>query len=316
MPWTHFKITELGSKTDTFVDGNPASINTWYPSTAVLTTKKKIGDELIFGEPYDRIKTIITDGAVDSNENNVIINFPPNKTIAPESSNTSSFIANNTVYNLIDYIGYNSAVDRIKIISFLSPGEITLYGNLIYPNIEISLYDLRNLIFTSGFGIGTPYNEIKYQVGNADGYNPTEYEINFNISGVSNVEFVDEDQVLESGIYSYDSDFKIVKGVPFGRAQIELTVDLSPSAWPALTDNEFSISSNNLSYENNINVIDLPLEIDLDFKGNADVNFSLLIDELDAPVTGTVKIVLKSINNDPSLVSLTNYEINLNINIP
>ena len=315
MSWTHFKIVEFGERTIAKVNDVVALIETWYPKAELLTFEKI--NNSFYGEPFDRAKLCVTDGTTESNINNVLINFPPDKQVSLLSSNFTVAALNNLIYNLANIITYSASVDRIKIIDFQDIGILLFEGTHIFNNFEIMAYDLNLLTYMTGSGIGQPYQKIRFQVGNADEYLATIYEVDFNIAGESSIlNIVASEQVLQNGIYNYSKTFAVINGTPNGNAQLELTVNLSASAWPAFTENTLNIDSLNLNYEENVNVTSQPITITLDEFGNGNINVDLSISQIDVPVTGTIEFVLISINGNTSLVSLSSNNIELIINIP
>ena len=252
MNYTKFKIVAFGDRTNAKVNGFNALINTWYNASDVLTVHKN--NPSLFGEPFDVIKFKVTDDVIESNVGNITINVPPNKVNSPLSSNFTGTIANNTEYTVINNIPFNDAVDRIKILSFTNEvGQLIFDTNNIYPGFEILHYDFNLLKFKSKNGFGSPYFNMTYQVGNADGYNNTIYSLNYNIFGQASLTQDSEETLTDEFTKSLSFDVKINNGWVNKTAKINVAVNLSASAWPTNTQNFFNFNYNLHEIKNNSN---------------------------------------------------------------
>lgn len=313
MPWTHFKIVELGVRTNVLIDDVPVVINTLYPNTAVIKIEKQNDNHL--GVPFDTVKYAVTNGTENSNTASIIVNFPPDLEISPASSNEIETILNNTIYNIIDFISFNTGVDRIKITGFNNVGNLNLDGFPIFTNLQILHYDFEKIKFESFTGIGVGYQTIYFQVGNQNGYNPTIYSLRLDIDGQANLilDNDDEDSETEEGVTINYKEGKIFveNGIPFGVAKVNLDLDLSASAWPVDTENEFSVVYNGGEDVYQANIV-TDLLVTLDEFGKGEINYVLSINQDDSPVTGTIDFELIDINGNTGIISGTN-EVNLTI---
>ena len=104
----------------------------------------------------------------------------------------------------------------------------------------------------------------------------------------------------------------MTNGIPFGIAKVNFDLNLSASAWPVSTDNEFIIDYNGLglNLSNNINT---DLFVTLNEFGKGEIDYNLRIDNNDTPVTGTATFELLDIDGNTGIISGTNT-VNLTIN--
>ena len=315
--YSHFRFTDLGQRAITKVNGVIAQIGVWYNQGSSVTSQK--ANNLHLGEPYDQIKYEATNGTLNSNVGVIDINFPPNKTILPTSSDVVVTMNNNQVLDLINHITYNNAVDRIKIISYTNNvGELEFYGATVYNNKVIMQYDFSELKFTSTTGVGSPYQKIYFKVGNKDGYSATTYSITINIVGTAELINLIQSPVEDvdlgngTGYRGIEVTLRIKKGYINGTAKFKMNVNLSANAWPVNTQNQAMITYNGGNEEVNSNG-DTIVNIPIGNTGETDIIFGLGISLADLPVTGTITFTLIEINNDPLLVSSNNVQT-LNIN--
>lgn len=309
--YTKFKIVEFGERTTVKVNGFDAVLDTWYDAADALTFHKTNPD--LYGEPFDFVKYQTTDDTLTSNVSVITVNVPPDKTIDPASADNELPIANDTEYGIMAMIPFNAAVDRVKILDFdNSVGQLVFEGNNVFPGFEILHYDFESLLFKSKKGTGDPYQEIIYQVGNADGYDATEYSLKLDISGLAVLESISEDTVDEDGITTITSGIKITNGRVNGTAKINVEVNLSPSAWPVDTENFFNLSYNGDDIENNVNFTQ-DIDVDLNNEGFENLFAQLNINDADLPVTGTITFTLIDINGDTGLVDPMNATIIITI---
>ena len=305
MAWTHFKLTELGERTVAKVNGILATLGVWYASTDVLTIEKNNPAHL--GEPFDFYKYQTTDGDINSNQANIIVNCPPDLLIPPTSSNEVVVAAVETDYDLIDYIPYSNGVDRIRIVDFENIGNLLLGVSPIFPNYVIMHYDFENIIFRTGLGTGEPYQKIQYQVGNSAGYNPTIYEVDFNIVGTASLFEITESDGTEINmpdspdIRYFEATFKITNGRANGTALLEMNINLDAAAWPPSTDNSLILSYNSDSIDRQANGIE-NLTIQLDENGEMNFDLQMGFNTTDLPITGDIIFTLLEINGDALLV--------------
>ena len=315
MSWTHFKITEFGIRTTPKVNGVVAVIGTWYPKANILTIEKNNPAHL--GEPFDVLKYQVTDGQLTSNTANIIVDCPPNILVEPTSSNDVVTAAVSTTYDVIDNIPYSSGVDRIRIVDFENIGSLELNGIGIFPGVTIFHYDFENLKYTTNLGIGVPYQKIQYQVGNSAGFNPTIYELEYNIAGLSSLMELTED----TGQVDFDVDnppnpdtnykeatFKITNGVPFAEAEIEIIINLAATAFPGGgSPNSVIVTANGVSFDYQANVTETKtVTLDADGECLFELQSGFLIGDV---VTGDITFNLLSINSDPLLVDSGNDSV-------
>ena len=316
MAWTHFKLTEFGERTVAKVNGILATLGVWYASTDVLTIEKNNPAHL--GEPFDYYRYQVTDGDLVSNQSNIVVSCPPDLLVSPTSLNQTVAAAVETDYDVIDYIPYSNGVDRIKIVEFDNIGDLELLSVPIYPNYVIMHYDFENIIFRTGLGTGEPYQTIKYQVGNSAGFNPTIYELTFDISGTASLLEITESDGTEINmpdspdVRYLEATFEIENGRANGTALLEMNINLSASAWPVGTDNSLILSFNSNSIDRQANGIE-NIPITLDENGAMNFNLEVGFDTTDLPITGTITFTLLDINGDPLLVNGAADTITYNI---
>ena len=313
MDYTKFKIVEFGERTIAKVNGFIAVLDTWYDAADTLTFHKNNIQQ--FAEPFDFVKYQVTDDVLVSNVAVITINFPPNKITDPQSEDVNTEILNDTQYVVSENIPYNNAVDRIKILSFDNAvGSLTFNGSNIYPGFEILQYDFSLLKFNSKKGTGIPYQQITYQVGNAGGYNPTIYTLQYNIGGLATIDLISQETLNEDGITTMSFDVKINNGRVNGIAKVNVAVNLSSSAWPVDTENFFNLSYNDDDIENNVNFNE---DFDVDLNGEGFENlFSLLnVNNADFPITGTITLTLLEVNGNSGLVNIGAAQIIINVSL-
>jgi hypothetical protein len=315
--FSHFRFTDLGQRAITKVNGVVAQIGVWYNQGSSVTSQKANNAHL--GELYDQIKYEATNGTLTSNVGVIDINFPPNKTIPPTSSDAIVTMNNNQVLDLINHIAYNSAVDRIKIISYTNNvGELEFYGATVYNNKVIMQYDFTELKFTSTTGVGSPYQKIYFKVGNKDGFSATTYSVTINIIGTAElINLIQSaDEVVDlgdgNGYKGTEMTLRIKKGYINGIAKFKMNVNLSANAWPVNTQNTAMITYNGGNEEVNANG-DTIVNIPIGSTGETDIIFGIGINLVDLPVTGTITFTLIDINGNTALVSSNNVQV-LNIN--
>ena len=179
------------------------------------------------------------------------------------------------------------------------------------------VFELNELKFNSLNGIGNPYQQVFFKVGNANGFSTTTYVATINILGqasllnliVSNTDPLDEPTL---GYKGTEATLLISNGVVNGTAKIKMNINLSANAWPPSTANQAFLSYNGGSVDVNSNG-DTFVDVNLDSNGECLLNFSIGISLLDLPVTGDITFDLLEINGDSGLVSATNQQI-ININ--
>lgn len=311
-PHTHFRFTDLGERAITKVNGVVASIGIWYNQGLPITSHK--ANNAHFGEPYDKIKYQVTDGTLTSNEATVNVNFPPNKLLAPTSSDVIVSMLNSATLNVGALITYNAAVDRIKIISFDNAvGELEFFGSATYNNKVIMQYELDELKFNSLTGFGSPYQKIYFKVGNADGFSATTYSVTINIIGEASLLnlFRNDSTPAEDLVNGYkgtEVTLRVSNGYVNGTAKVRMDINLDAAAWPPLTSNQAFLSYNGGNFDTNENGIN-EFDIALNAIGETDLIFTIGISLDDIPVTGTITFTLLEINGDAGLVSATDEQI-------
>lgn len=317
MSWTQFKLIEFGQRTTPKVNGIPAALGVWYLNTDVLSIEKN--DPTHYGEPFDYLKYKVTDGTIESNNANLVINCPPDLLVSATSSNQSITALENTLYNVVDYIPFSAGVDRIKIISFDNIGQLKISNFSIYPNYTVMHYDFANLNFKTEFGTGVPYQKIYYQVGNINGFNATVYELTFNINGLASLDPISESNGTEINmpdspdIRYFEAAFQINTARINGVANVEININLSASAWPVSTENTLILDYGSDNIERQANGIE-NISVNLDSNGSEDFLLQMGFDTADLPITGTVTFTLIDINGDTILVDAGNDTIIYNIN--
>lgn len=312
--YTQFRLPTLPTKAIAKVDGVAAVIGVWYNQGQALTFEKQ--DLSHFGEPYDQCEYQTTDGVNVSEVSTIIINALPDKNVALSASNDTEVVANDADSVIGDLLNLSNSVDRIKIVSYKNVGELKLNGGFIYPNIEIFRYDLENFVFSSGEeGKGDDYQEIVYQVGNADGYSATEYTLTFSIAGQSSLELVSEDDYQEGDFYYKSAILKIADG--FIGLLANLTMDVTISVgdiFPGGTENYIS-----LNYNSNEDVVQdtaqFPFSVTIDDSGSSNIYVLMKVHQDDLPITGSIDIELVDVDGDTGKVSVNN-SISLPILLP
>ena len=315
MAWTHFKITEFGIRTTPKVNGVVAVIGTWYPHVNILSIEKNNPTHL--GEPFDVLKYQVTDGTLVSNIANLVVDCPPDLLVSPTSSNDTVVAATEITYDVIDNIPYSNGVDRIRIVAFELAGSLQLNGINVFPGIVVFHYDFENLKYTTDLGIGVPYQKIQYQVGNSSGFNPTIYELDYNIVGLSSLMELTED----TGQTDMDVDnppnpdtnykeatFKITNGVPFADAEIEIIINLAASAFPGGgSQNSVIVTANGTSFDYQANTTETKtVTLDADGECLFELQSGFLIGDV---VTGDITFNLLTIDSDPLLVDNGNDSV-------
>ena len=302
-----YKITATPSRVIPLSNGVPMVVDTDYPQVDALTFQKPDGYH--YGEPYDTVEIKVNDGTLESNTAIITVNFPPDKNLVPSSANYSNAILNLSSNNFKTMMPINDGVDRIKLISFGSYGQIELNGNPIFPNTTIMRYDLENLNYIAPeFGLGEPIQTITYQVGNADGFDATIYTITLDIVGQADLVLISTDQELEVGppdFYTYGAVLEIQNGYVGLTAQF--TVNISGIPFPGSTSESFVYINDTQTQANGV----LNLEVVLDSLGKGYITIEVEVLDSDAPVAGTIDITLDSIDGDSGKVSLTN-----NVSLP
>jgi hypothetical protein len=314
--FTNFRILELGQRAITKVNGALAVIGIWYDESDVLTTEKLNPNHL--GEPYDQIKYDVTNGPINSNSGLITVNFPPDKTINPESSNEIVLMSTDELKNFEELINYNAAVDRIKIISYTNNvGEFNFFGTVVFPNQVIMQYDLPSLIFKALAGGGYPYQKLYFQVGNILTYSTTIYFVTVNKDSLAYLEHLFTGELSSAdislhGFHGISSSILLKEGHVNGIAKVKMNVNLNASAFPTNTNNIVRLSYNGGVVETQQNG-DTIINIPLSNKGIAELEFTASFKNIDLPINGTATITIQEINGDSLLVSLTNeYVININ----
>ena len=316
MAWTHFKLIEFGQRSIPKVNGVLATINTWYNQSDVLTFEKV--NPLDLGVPFDTYKYKVMDGVIESNVAIIKIDAPPSYVKPVSSSNLTTTILQNETYNLINYIPYSSSVDRIKIVEFLPNGSVLNgVGNLI-PNAIIMQYDFDQLFLKSFSGTGAPYQNIKYQVGNKFGFNPTIYEAVFNIDGLAYFLGISEEDGTEINmpdspdIRFFEGNFKLINGPVRKSFKIQFVINLSASAFPVDTENTIFLTYGTDDVEFNSNTI-IDIVNEFDSNGECLFNLSAEFNTADLPITGMIGFYLTEVDNDNILIgvpALQEYSIN------
>lgn len=305
-----FKFLNLGQRVDVSVNNISAQTNTYYEDSDTITVEKN--DSTQYGEPFDEIQFQgfyqSQSEELKSNISKIFVNFPPDKTLAPESVNNEITIDNNQQISIIDSIFYNSAVDRIKILDFENIGQLTFNSNFIFQNKEVLQYDFNKIKFKSNAsGIGFPYQKIKYQVGNLDGYNSTIYLLTINIDGLASLVEVDDPDVNaneESKSIIYN--IQIVSGIINKNAKVQIETSFPPEVF---TDPDSSIK---LIYRNNVinikdnGIIEITTVLDQDGKDDLYLEIDLFLENNN--IDAFVKFTLLEVDNNASLVSINNEQ--------
>ena len=299
------KFLEIGSKIKVLVNNGTANLNQWYSISDIIKVAKK--DSKLVGEPFDSIKYISRDGSIISNEALIQINYPPSKKVDPKSTNSKVEIFNNIEYKMIDYIGYNNAVDRLRITKLeTEAGYLTYKGVKVYLNQEIMLYDLDKLIFVSKNGIGSPYQKIYFQVGNIEKYSEV-YSLEFAINGKC---FINQPIISKgTSVVSSAITNKIENGVPGGTAKITVLVETNSAK---VFDDNTSITINDVEIvKTGLHSFDVKLDSDGEY------NFNIYIFSEDTIDDGAIffDLELKLINNDDSFIDKEKNKSSIIINL-
>ena len=302
--YTHFKITEKGSRVIVKVNNSIAVLNQWYLSSDVITVEKQ--DLNHYAEPYDFFKIKVKNSENESKENNVIVNFPPNKNILIVSIPEEFSMNNNEVINLFSHIQYNAAVDRIRFIDFDNIGEFKNGNNDIEKLKTYYQYDFSQISFKASEGNGNPYQTIKYQLGNLNGWDEIT-ELKINVNGLASLIKTNEETDMESNFILRETFFKISNGYINKKAKFSINVNLSSSFWAGISENKISLFSNELN-ENYTENGTYEKILNLDNQGALSFIIETIIENSTLPVTGNIIINLLEINEDPSLVSSVNSE--------
>ena len=302
--YTHFKITEKGSRVIVKVNNSIAVLNQWYLSSDVITVEKQ--DNNHYSEPYDFFKIKVKNSENESKENNIIVNFPPNKNILIVSIPEEFSMNNNEVINLFSHIQYNAAVDRIRFIDFDNIGEFKNGNNDIEKLKTYYQYDFSQISFKASEGNGNPYQTIKYQLGNLNGWDEIT-ELKINVNGLASLIKTNEETDMESNFILRETFFKISNGYINKKAKFSINVNLSSSFWAGISENKISLFSNELN-ENYTENGTYEKILNLDNQGALSFIIETIIENSTLPVTGNIIINLLEINEDPSLVSSVNSE--------
>ena len=302
--YTHFKIKEKGNRVIVKINGSIAVLNQWYLSSDVITVEKQ--DLNHYAEPYDFFKIKVKNSENESKENNVIVNFPPNKNILIVSIPEEFSMNNNEVINLFSHIQYNAAVDRIRFIDFDNIGEFKNGNNDIEKLKTYYQYDFSQISFKASEGNGNPYQTIKYQLGNLNGWDEIT-ELKINVNGLASLIKTNEETDTESNFILRETFFKISNGYINKKAKFSINVNLSSSFWAGISENKISLFSNELN-ENYTENGTYEKILNLDNQGALSFIIETIIENSTLPVTGNIIINLLEINEDPSLVSSVNSE--------
>ena len=302
--YTHFKITEKGSRVIVKVNNSIAVLNQWYLSSDVITVEKQ--DNNHYSEPYDFFKIKVKNSENESKENNIIVNFPPNKNILIVSIPEEFSMNNNEVINLFSHIQYNAAVDRIRFIDFDNIGEFKNGNNDIEKLKTYYQYDFSQISFKASEGNGNPYQTIKYQLGNLNGWDEIT-ELKINVNGLASLIKTNEETDTESNFILRETFFKISNGYINKKAKFSINVNLSSSFWAGISENKISLFSNELN-ENYTENGTYEKILNLDNQGALSFIIETIIENSTLPVTGNITVNLLEINEDPSLVSSVNSE--------
>lgn len=302
--YTHFKITEKGSRVIVKVNNSIAILNQWYLSSDVITVEKQ--DNNHYSEPYDFFKIKVKNSENESKENNIIVNFPPNKNILIVSIPEEFSMNNNEVINLFSHIQYNAAVDRIRFIDFDNIGEFKNGNNDIEKLKTYYQYDFSQISFKASEGNGNPYQTIKYQLGNLNGWDEIT-ELKINVNGLASLIKTNEETDMESNFILRETFFKISNGYINKKAKFSINVNLSSSFWAGISENKISLFSNELN-ENYTENGTYEKILNLDNQGALSFIIETIIENSTLPVTGNITVNLLEINDDPLLVSSVNSE--------
>lgn len=303
----NFKFLNLGQRIKLFVNGVLAQTNTQYQVSDTIRIEKKNNSDI--GEQFDEIKyqgyEIVDGKEIKSNIATIQVSFPPDKSKIPSSNNKEIEILNSTTIVLSTHISLNEAVDRIKIINFKNIGELLFDNSEVFSGKEIMQYNFSKLKFTSlDSGIGNPYQEIKYQVGNSNGYNSTIYSLKINIIGLASlVELfppdIQENEKQKSIIYT----LKVNNGSVEKTAKIKIETSLPIEVFTP--DNSIIIHYKNDSIQINENGI-VEILVNLDKKGEAEIITDIELFLENKNINGFLKFTLLDIDGDASNISSNN----------
>lgn len=305
-----FKFLNLGQRVRVFVNNVLAQINTSYNDSDAVKIEKQ--DNNHYGEPFDEIQyqafDTVSGNELKSNIAKIIVDFPPNKSISPSSTNNEILIENNQEISIINSIAYNAAVDRIKILSFSNIGNFRYNLNSIYPGQQVMNYDFELLKYKSlSSGFGNPYQEIKYQVGNINGYNPTIFSLKINIDGLASlieVEPADIEENEQSKSIIYNT--RISNGFINKTAKVKIETSLPEEVFTS--DSEITVIYRNNSIDITQNgEIEIETTLDQIGEDNILLNMTLMLENNN--INGFIKFTLLEVNNNNDLVSTQNEQI-------
>lgn len=291
------KFLSIGPRVKVKINQNEdAVVNQWYGITTNFRVEKFNNSDL--GEPLDSIRYVARNNDKQSNEATIEVNFPPDKTSAPNSINKIIEIDQNDVYSLKDLLTLNDSSDRIRITSYVSNvGSLLFNNSQIYPGMEFMIYDLANLKFHSESGTGSPYQNILFQVGTKERWSQV-YRLQLNIIGISQL---DDPIVVNPSSYEYrtaSATFKIKNAVVNGKVRYEVTYS-SDSNEISIPENEGSIviSETDIARPGTYS-----FESDLNNQGEFDVKVNISSKNVitDSGFNFTVKVI--SVNGDENLV--------------
>lgn len=307
----NFKFLNLGKRVKVFVNAVLAQVNTFYDDTDDITVEKQNVND--FGEPYDEIqyqgfKTNVGASVLKSNIAKIIVNFPPDKISAPSSADDNVLILNNQQIDIVDNIPYNASVDRLKIISFNNIGNLSYNDSNISNGKEIMQYDFKKIKFKSNpFGIGNPYQEIKYKVGNSLGYTATVYSLKVNIDGFASLLEVGDVETKVQGAFKLISyNLKVQNGVVNKSAKISIETSLPVGVFSSPESNVKILYRGGQVEVTENGTVDFVTTLDQNGQDNILLNIDLNL--ADNNIDGFIKFVLLEIDENPALVSATNEQ--------
>ena len=307
--YTHFKIKEKGNRVIVKINGSIAVLNQWYLSSDVITVEKENLNH--YAEPYDYLKVQVKNNENESKENYITINFPPNKNISIISIPEEFSMINNQTINIFEHIQINDAVDRIRFIDFNNIGEFKIGNNLIKKMKTYYRYDFQNINFSSFNGNGNPYQIIKYQLGNSNGFDTTT-ECKININGLASLLKISEVDDNEDTFISHEALMKIENGYIGKIAKISININMNSPYWDGFTENGILVSygDNEESFiENGV----YERNVQLDDKGSFSFLIETNIENSSLPIIGNIIVNLLEIDGNSALISAANSQtINLN----
>lgn len=316
--YTEIRFNSIQSnRVQIYIDGNLATLNTWYDKNLTIEIRN---DNDLEGSPLDYITYQVknADGLI-SNTSVITVNKPVQG--SPIAQNNEITINNSQIIIPIDSMGISGA-DRIRIVSFDNYGELSFDGSYLYPNQEIFLYDKDLLLFESDqYGIGNPYNEIFFQVGNQNGYNPSTYSLKINIDGLAYLDLSQDQEVTipvpEDNTQDYYARESVIRVYnTFGGKDVKFNFRINLPAGVFDDPNDGLIINFG---SQDITITDESFNQDFIFSasenGFDDISITMRTLISNAPVSGTIEVELISINNDVSLVDNSNKLITLNISI-